>query len=143
MDIFTILVFFLMVNSTNVQVMQSSTPVALPQSASEQELQETLVLTVTSEEVLVAGKVVAKLEEIRQAAGGIHALLKQELNQLRQPQAEAPEPPEGYPITIMADRDLPYQVLKTIMATCVSAGYPLISLAVTHTLDAQTAIPGV
>src|SRR5690606_20792772 len=83
MDIFTILVFFLMVNSSNVQVMQSNIPVALPESASQQELKETLVLTVTNEEVLVAGQVVARLEEVRQSAGGVHALLKQELGRLR------------------------------------------------------------
>jgi len=141
MDIFTILVFFLMVNSTNVQVMQTSIPVALPQSISEQELQETLVLTVTNDEVLLAGKAVAKLDEVRQAAGGIHTALQQELNQLRELQVSMTEA-EGHPVTIMAERELPYQVLKTIMATCVSAGYPLISLAVTRSLDTPTAIPG-
>jgi len=143
MDIFTILVFFLMVNSSNVQVMQSNIPVALPESASQQELKETLVLTVTNEEVLVAGQVVARLEEVRQSAGGVHALLKQELGRLRSLEAPLPESAQGYPVTIMAERELPYQVLKTIMATCVSAGYPLISLAVTQTFDAQTANPGV
>lgn len=143
MDIFTILVFFLMVNSSNVQVMQSSVPVALPESVSEQDLRETLVLTVTHEDVLLAGKVIARLEEVRQAAGGIHSVLKQSLDQLRAQETGAPVPPEGYPVTIMAERDLPYQVLKTIMATCVSAGYPMISLAVTQTPDSQTAIPGV
>lgn len=37
MDIFTILVFFLMVNSSDVKVMQSTADVALPQSTAEHE----------------------------------------------------------------------------------------------------------
>ena len=44
--------------------------------------------------------------------------------------SSAPAPEAGRPITILADRELPYELLKKIMSTCVDAGYASISLAV-------------
>ena len=134
MDIFTILVFFLMVNSSDVQVMQQGVAVKLPESVAEQDPKETLTVTVTDRDILVAGRAVASLDELSSGQVDVVAGLKQELEYQagRNPlQADA----AGRPITILADRELPYQMLKKIMSTCVSSGYSLISLAVTRKVE--------
>ena len=43
-------------------------------------------------------------------------------------------------ITILGDRDVPYRVLKKIMATCTEADYGKLSLAVVQKEEAMTAV---
>jgi biopolymer transport protein TolR len=132
MDIFTILVFFLMVNSSDVQVLQQGIAVKLPESVAEQDPRETLVITVTENDVMVAGRAIAKVSDLR-AEGETLAGLKTELDyQASRALKPVAEDQPGRPITILADRELPYQMLKKIMATCVAAGYSNISLAVSR-----------
>ena len=64
MDIFTILVFFLMVNSSDVKVMQNTADVPLPQSTAEKEAVETLIVQVAGRSILVQGREVARLDGI-------------------------------------------------------------------------------
>ena len=52
MDIFTILVFFLLVNSTSSDVMEPPKSISLPASFVESKPRETVVVMVTEEEVL-------------------------------------------------------------------------------------------
>ena len=47
MDIFTILVFFLMVNSSEVEVLQTSSKIKLPDSTSEQRPENQLVISIS------------------------------------------------------------------------------------------------
>jgi biopolymer transport protein ExbD len=39
-------------------------------------------------------------------------------------------PAEGREITLLADKTIPFKVLKKIMSTCTASGYGRISLAV-------------
>ncbi len=55
MDIFTILVFFLMVNSSDVKVMQNTADVPLPSSTAKQEAVESLTVQVVGQSILVQG----------------------------------------------------------------------------------------
>jgi biopolymer transport protein ExbD len=64
MDVFTILVFFLLVNSGSVEVMEAPKDVTLPESRVEAKPRETVVIFVSQEAVLVQGKPVALVEEI-------------------------------------------------------------------------------
>ena len=64
MDIFTILVFFLMVNSSDVKVLQNTADVPLPQSTSEKEAVESLTVQVTGGSILVQGREIARLNGI-------------------------------------------------------------------------------
>ncbi len=130
MDIFTILVFFLMVNSSSdVQVLNQENTIKLPESTAETPPGEVLALTVTDNDILVNGRVVADLDAFRAFEGRVVPSLKEELD-YQAGRSTAPAPEAGRPITILADRDLPYELLKKIMSTCVDAGYASISLAV-------------
>lgn len=133
MDIFTILVFFLLVNSGDVEVLQTDKSIKLPASFSEQIPEENLVVLVSATDVLVGGRVVGSVAELVASSGELFAPLQQELKY----QAERAGPlteknqATGRPVTIMADQKVPYQLLKKIMATCAAAEYRDISLAVT------------
>jgi len=130
MDIFTILVFFLLVNSSSVQEMPNSKSVKLPQSTSDRLPEETLLLLVNSEHILVQGRPVAKLAEI---AGQEELLIAPLLEELRHHAERGGLLGEGAPpgeVTIMGDREIEYSLLKRIVATCSRANYTSVSLAV-------------
>jgi len=132
MDIFTILVFFLMVNSSSdVQVLNQDKSIKLPVSNADQMPKEALALAVTGENILVGGRAIVKVADMRAFDGDVEPLLKAELD-YQSARSSAPAPEAGRPITIVADKELPYELLKKIMSTCVDAGYASISLAVSR-----------
>ena len=132
MDIFTILVFFLLVNSSDVEVLPSTRDVALPESIAEAPARETVVVLVTDEAVLVQGRHVATVADVEAREGIIVPELKAALEEqtrrgLRQDTLENAASRE---VTIMGDKAIPYSLLKKIMATCTDADYGRVSLAV-------------
>lgn len=126
MDIFTILVFFLLVNSTEVEVLPSAKSVKLPESTAEQMPKETVVVTVNNQDVLVQGRRVASIADIERAGSDLIPALKAELEH----QAARNGVKTGRELTIMGDKEIPYRLLKRIMLSCAAADYESISLAV-------------
>lgn len=132
MDIFTILVFFLLVNSSEVEVLPNAKEIQLPESIAEERARETVVVLVSQDSLLVQGRVVASVPEIMARPGIVIPELKAELERqtergLRQATRDDVESRE---VTIMGDRDIPYELLKKVMATCTDADYGRLSLAV-------------
>ena len=127
MDIFTILVFFLMVNSSDVKVMQNNADVALPTSTAEQDAVENLTVQVSGQSILVQGREVARLEGIEEADTRI-AGLSEELAYRRSRRSDVPE--QGLEVTIMAAKDTDYRLLRKIMQTCVDEQFRQVRLAV-------------
>lgn len=134
MDIFTILVFFLLVNSGDVEVLQTDKSIKLPASVSDQVPENNLVVLVSANDVVVAGRSVGSVASLSADQADQFAPLATELKY--QAQKAGPLKPEqqltGRPVTIMADQKVPYHILKKIMATCAAAEYRDISLAVTQ-----------
>lgn len=127
MDIFTILVFFLMVNSSDVKVMQNNADVPLPVSTAKEAAVENLTVQVIGNSILVQGREVARLNTIEINDTDIPAL-SEELAYRRGRWAEIPE--QGLEITIMAGRETDYRLLRKIMQTCVDAQFRQVRLAV-------------
>ena len=132
MDIFTILVFFLLVNSTDVEVLPNAKDVQLPESIAEEKAKQTVVILIGDDDILVQGIQVARVSDVmRQKGNDIPALREALLSQndrvLRQ---ETKDDIAGREVTIMGDKDVPYRVLKKVMATCTGSDYGRISLAV-------------
>lgn len=130
MDIFTILVFFLLVNSSDVEVLQKDKDVSLPDSVSEQKPDTQLIISVSASQVLVGGRPVAEIADLDEAS--TISGLKKELSYQALQAGDLPEQlqADGRAVTIMADKDAPYNLLKKIMATCAETDYRNISLAV-------------
>ena len=144
MDIFTILVFFLLVNSSDVEVLQTDKSIKLPASVSDIVPENNLVVMVSAEDIVVAGQRVGSVASVLASADDKYAPLETELKyqaSKARPLTEE-EKLTGRPVTIMGDQTIPYALLKKIMATCAAADYRDISLAVSQTAvsdDAQGA----
>ncbi len=129
MDIFTILVFFLLVQSSDVEVLPSAKAVRLPESIAEKSPKQTVVVTVNDQDILVQGKKVASVPDIINVDGDTIDVLKTELEyQARRAPLAAGKTQRD--ITILGDKEIPYRLLKKIMITCVRSSYENISLAV-------------
>jgi len=128
MDIFTILVFFLIVNSSNVEVLEADKSIKLPQSQSKTMAQENLVLLINDSHVLLQGKEVISLAAlVNDEVITIDSLA----NELAYHKArQTPSETGGRAITILGDQKLAYSMLKKILLTCSQAGFGDISLAV-------------
>lgn len=132
MDIFTILVFFLMVNSSDVKVLQQDKSVELPKSVAKEQPKENLIITVSGENILVQGRVVAGVNDVNE--DGLYPGLQTELKYQAEKNQSLLSVKDGYPVTLVADKSTPYSLLKKLMATCTSANYTRVSLAVSRKL---------
>lgn len=132
MDIFTILVFFLLVNSSDVETLPNTKDLQLPESIAEEKAKETVVILIGEEDIIVQGTPVAKVADVMNIKGNDipalrEALVSQNDRVLRR---EAQQDIEGREVTIMGDKEIPYRLLKKVMATCTASDYGQISLAV-------------
>ena len=132
MDVFTILVFFLLVNSGSVEVLDAPKDVVLPESKVEAKPRETVVIFVSPDEVLVQGQQAARVDEILTAQEGATDRITARLAELRDnvvgPATLAVA--GSLEVTILADKSVPFIVIKRIMSTCTGEGYENVSLAV-------------
>jgi len=131
MDIFTILVFFLLVNSSDVEVLPNAKDIQLPESTAEAKARENVVILVTDDEILVQGRVVSRVADALANEGLVIPELKAELvSQASRSLLADVDDGASREVTIMGDREIPYHLLKRIMATCTDADYGRLSLAV-------------
>ncbi|MBN8430606.1 biopolymer transporter ExbD [Microbulbifer salipaludis] len=157
MDVFTILVFFLLTNSASNEAIEAPRVITLPDSVVESKPRKTVTLMVTHDEVLIEAKPVMATEDLFQSealvieaiqqamveeVGKAVTMAESELEEAKAALAERAaagedvaeamaellaEPPE---VNILADRTVPFAVLKKVMSSCTNAGYTRISLAV-------------
>ena len=147
MDVFTILVFFLLVNSGSVEVVEAPKDVKLPESRVESKPRETVVISISPEDILIQGMLAGSvgdvlegnnlpLEKVRARL----AELKQNGSFVRVTAAGDAKPyvigintqavADSQEVTILADRSVPFTVVKQVMSTCTGEGYENVSLAV-------------
>ena len=132
MDVFTILVFFLLVNSGTPEVMETPKQMVLPESVVETKPRETVVIFIGKEDVVVQGEPVATVAAIETMDEGeigpiidsLAVLEEQIIGSSTKHVAGSRE------VTILADRSIPFDVVRRVMSTCTSQGYGRISLAV-------------
>ncbi|MEM8816009.1 MAG: biopolymer transporter ExbD [Pseudomonadota bacterium] len=132
MDIFTILVFFLLVNSSDVEVLPNAKDIQLPESIAEEKAKETVVILIGDEDIIVQGTPVAKVADVMARKGNDIPELREALKSQndRVLRREAQQDIAGREVTIMGDKEIPYRLLKKVMATCSASEYGQISLAV-------------
>jgi biopolymer transport protein TolR len=136
-DMLTILLFFLLVYTTEeIEVLPGAKDVQLPQSMAEQSARDAAVVIVTEEDIFMEGQSLGKITDILASKEIIIPALKAALeNQVgRVLETDTPQTEEeriaGREVTIMADKEIPYQLLKRVMATSTAANYGQLSLAV-------------
>ncbi|MEY2852904.1 MAG: hypothetical protein RL030_36 [Pseudomonadota bacterium] len=129
-DILSVLVAFLLVYSTEVEVVQNSKAIQVPESIVQAKPRETVVVMLTRDELFVQGERITSIAEVQASPDTIIAPLRDALKRpmlvgRRMSERELAE----REITILGDKSLPYEVLKKVMATCTDADYGKISLA--------------
>lgn len=130
-DVFTILIFFLLSNSTEVEVLPASKAVTLPESNAEQSPRQTLVVVVSGADIVVEGRRVASVADVMASSSDLIEPLKAELDLLATRQVVRQEnEAQGRTITIMGDKDIPYQLLRKVMVTCARANFSDVAFAV-------------
>ena len=134
MDVFTILVFFLLVNSGSVEVLEAPKNVSLPQASVQEKPRETVVIYVSPEEVVVQGEAVVRVADILESGASSIGPITDRLADLKErvvgPSTRSVAATQE--VTILADKSIPFDVIKKIMSTCTGQGFTRISLAVTQ-----------
>jgi len=132
MDVFTILVFFLLVNSGSAEVLESPKSMELPESVVENKPRETVVIFVGTEQIVVQGQPVAEIADVVASPGEDIAAVKERLAAIKESiiGPKTMQVAESQEVTILADKSIPFSVVKRVMSTCTGEGYGRISLAV-------------
>lgn len=142
MDVFTILVFFLLVNSGSVEVMEAPKEVTLPESRIETKPRETVVIFISPLEVLVQGRKVAQTVDVlngdRSTLDPVATRLADLRDNIVGPSTMAVA--RSQEVTILADKEVPFIVIRRIMSACTQEGYENVSLAVVQKASQVAAI---
>jgi biopolymer transport protein TolR len=130
-DIFTILIFFLLINTGVADILPNSKAIKLPESTAEKLPRETVVVLVSQNEILVDGRKVAAVADVINAKGDLIPGLKAELDLLASRQViRAENEANKRAITIMGDKEIPYRLLRKVMVTCARADFTDVAFAV-------------
>lgn len=132
MDIFTILVFFLLVNATSAEILPSQKDITLPESTSEKSPVQNLVIAVDANVIRLQGTAVISVKDAMKA----NQIIRPLFDALRAKSVKTKNIIDRKGVTIMGDKKIPYLLLKKIMLTCANAEYTNISFAVNQKLQA-------
>jgi len=131
MDIFTVLVLYLLVNQSTGITLDPPAWVVLPDSAVDTAPRQSIVIALTQKDVLIQGQPVATLAEVEASpVEDIDAIHKRILEIKDAAAKSADQSGVSTEVTILADRSVPFKVLKKVMTSSANAGYGKISLAV-------------
>jgi biopolymer transport protein TolR len=131
-DIFAILVFYLLVNALVVEILPSPKALTLPESIAEQEPKQTVLILITNEDIIVDNQKVMSTADAAASTAAVLPDLKYKLNEQTLMPVEggtAGQVTRG-DVNIMADKSIPFQILRKVMATCSDTRFAKISLAV-------------
>jgi len=133
LDVLSVLVFFLLFHSFNGDMPEQR--LALPQSVVETKPRGTVAISVTPEAVLIQGEPVMRTAALYDDRVGTIREVTDRLAQIQRSMeneagAGAPAENEIREITLLADKTIPFNVLKKVMTSCTASGYGKISLAV-------------
>ncbi|HEX9022160.1 MAG TPA: biopolymer transporter ExbD [Nitrospirota bacterium] len=128
MDVLCVLVFFLLFHSFNSTLPEAQ--LTLPASVAEAHPRETVTIVVTAESVLVQSEPVINTANLLDDGIGLIYELRDRLVQLRNAVEATAKADDSREVTLLADKSIPFKVLKKIMSTCTACGYGKISLAV-------------
>ncbi len=135
MDIFTILLLFLLVHAGDDGIALPATDqLSLPASTSKTMPESTVTLMVTEKDILVEGRRVMAVAEALKENALILPPVKKELVRLAERTKELAQLNASVKftgkITVMGDKKIPFRLLKKIMSTAARAAYPNIALGV-------------
>ena len=134
MDIFTILVFFLLVNAADPSVLPNAKGIEMPQSIAEKKPRVSVVLMLSNEDIRLQGETVVPSDTIsnnkKSDIQKLQIALQEEISKVESESDNNNQEKEKREITIMGDKEVPFSLIKRVMQICSSAGFDQISLSV-------------
>lgn len=133
-DMLTMLVVFLLLHSSDAEILPNTKNIQIPQSIADLKPHETVTIMVTKDELLVNGRVVGKVAEVaalpadKMIIPDLQAALTEQNDRIQNETAKLNLAERE--ITIMGDKGTPFSVLKRVMATATASAYGKVSLAV-------------
>jgi len=137
MDIFTILVFFLLMNSGDSQEIEKASFISLPDSQASSSFQNDLLIFVGENSISINDEEIVSLDLVKKVKGKTVDELAKVLKVYALEQGELTEfeKNNGRSVTIMGDQEVPYLILKSVMATCSQENFRDIALAVNQVMN--------
>jgi biopolymer transport protein TolR len=130
-DMLTILVVYLLVHAADYEILPNTKSIQIPLSMSETKPRETVTVLITKETVFVNGIELAQVAALRARRDAVIEPLRKALRaEADKRMLKDRDDPTSHEVTVLADKDLPYSFLKTILSTCTAAEYGKVSLAV-------------
>ncbi|MGB3611520.1 MAG: biopolymer transporter ExbD [Cellvibrio sp.] len=142
MDIFTILVFFLLLNSGESQKIENAKFINLPDSVSGVTPHNELFIMIDEDKIWIGDKAIADVTEVLKTPEKPIEALTQALLEHKESLGELTgyEKHNGLPVTILGDKTVSYTLLKSVMATCQGSDFREISLAVNQVIAAPEGV---
>lgn len=139
-DMLTILVVYLLVHTADMEILPNSKNISIPQSNSEQKPREATVVMVTRDMLYVNGEPVVTVVDLGATSGQVSEPLRAALD--NQAQGLLPGSEANREVTVMAEKSLPYAVLRKIVASSSAAEYTKVSLAVVEREQVYSGLAG-
>ena len=134
-DILTILVVYLLVHAADAEILTNPRNVSMPMSVSDLKAGEATVITVTRDALYVNAEEVVSLAQVVASTEPVVEPLRAVLEQ------QGATADDERVVTVMAEKSLPYPVLRRIVASCAAASYTKVSFAVVEREQAFDALP--
>jgi biopolymer transport protein ExbD len=128
-DIMSVLVAFLLIYTAEVDLVQNSRGVEIPLSTADAKPQQSVVIMITKDDLFVQGEPVTHVADILRNSTLLVEPLRLILDRPMLASSAAADQ-SSREITVIADKTLPFEVVKKVMATCTATAYGKISLAV-------------
>jgi biopolymer transport protein ExbD len=138
-DILMILVVYLLVHAADAEILANPRNLSMPMSVSELKARDATVITVTRDMLYVNGEEVIAVAEVGANADPVVESLRAALG--RQGEMRPEGDVASREVTVMAEKSLPYPVLRRIVASAAAAEYTKVSFAVVEREQAFAGLP--
>ena len=129
-DVMSVLVAFLLIYTADVEIVQNTKGVEIPQSTAETQAQQSVVVMITRDHVFVQGERVADVADIETSSDALVEPLRQVLDRPMLLGSGGDAEAVQREVTVIADKSLSFELVRKVMATCTATTYGKISLAV-------------
>ena len=131
MDIFIVLVLYLLVNQSDGISLEPPDHVVLPDSGVDTSPRRSIVITLSDMDVRIQGVSVTSMADIKASDEPEVESIREAILRIKAAaQTQKDQAGVDTEVTIVADRFVPFKVLKKIMLSSSNAGYGKISFAV-------------
>lgn len=129
-DVMSVLVAFLLIYTADVENVQNSRNIEVPRSTSETQAQQSVVVMITKEHLFVQGELVADIAAVISSSEPLVEPLRRVLDRPMLLGSGGDDGQASREVTVIADKSLPFDLVRKVMATCTATTYGKISLAV-------------